>query len=300
MKFDWYQARVDDHPGIVTEALSKLGHSVQVNDRIGRMYRYTNGLEVVHRHRGVVARIAYGGVDMEHAHVWASGDDAADFAGLVRERWPERHLVTRADVSEDFIERGGFGRLRRVCRKVAKGHRLSFSMISDPLRPEAGRTQYMGAPSSEYRARLYEKGYELLGKSILPRGLHVADITSIRVPGTDRFCHPAELVRLELQARPKEREGRQAAAVASPEQLFGFTEWAHELHRDVFALELERMYMRHHRVPDDERQLRWVARQYGRLFSRMAGPERDFALVGKRIGEAMAELQKDPLHRARR
>lgn len=300
MKFDWYQARIQDHPATVAAALGKLGHVVQVNDRIARMYRYTNGLEVVHKDRGVVARMAYGGEDLEHTHAWATGDDAAEFADLVRGQWPDRHLVTRADVSEDFIERGGFGRLRRVCRRVAKGHRLSFPMISDALRPEAGRTQYMGAPSSEYRARLYEKGYELLAKSVLPRGLRVADINAIRVPGTERFCHPSELVRLELQARPKEMEGRQAAALATPEQLYGFTNWAHELHRDVFAMELERMYMRHHRMPDDERQLRWVARQYGRLFARLAGPGRDYALVGQRISDAMDTLDRDPLHHAAR
>jgi hypothetical protein len=153
----------------------------------------------------------------------------------------------------------------------------------------------MGAPTSEYRARLYEKGYEILAKATLPRGVRVGDITAIRVPGTERVCHPSELVRLELQARPKEPEGRLAAAQASPEQIYGFTSWSHDLQREVFALQLERMYMRHHRESNDQRQLRWVSRQYGRLFSRLAGPGEDYASVGLQIKEAMRALQNDPL-----
>lgn len=97
-------------------------------------------------------------------HALASSDHTDSFVDLVRTEWPERHLVTRMDAAQDFNEERCYDRLRRVSRGVAKRHRLSFPQYADPLNPKAGRTQYIGSPKSDYRVRLYEKGWEQCGK----------------------------------------------------------------------------------------------------------------------------------------
>lgn len=50
------------------------------------------------------------------------------------------------------------------CQAAQQGWR--FRKYSDALNPAAGRTQYVGSPKSDYRARLYEKGWEQVGKVI--------------------------------------------------------------------------------------------------------------------------------------
>lgn len=298
MRFDWYQATINDSPVRVIQTLAKLGHEVRANDRVGKMYRYTQGFEVHHQQRGVVARIACNGADMGSAHAWATSDDAQEFAGAVREAWPDRHLVTRADSCQDFIDGDAFKRLRRVGRKVAKHHRVSFPSISDVLNPTAGRTQYMGSPSSEYRVRIYEKGWEVIAKTIgtMPmRRLNVkaGDFETIRVPGLDRECHPSHWIRAEAQARPKEQEGRLAAAIASPEEIWGFSPWTHEMARDAMELDLERYYYRTKKTSTDEKALRWMCRQYGNMLFRQLEDLGDWQCVGLQIGDTLAKIEAE-------
>jgi hypothetical protein len=298
VRFDWYQATIQDDPRRVIGTLGKLGHEVRSNDRVGKMYRYTQGFEVHHRERGVVARIACDGADMSTAHAWATSDEAQEFADLVREEWPDRHLVTRVDSCQDFIDGKAFQRLRKVGRKVAKQHRVSFPSISDELNPTAGRTQYMGSPSSEYRVRIYEKGWEVIGKAIGAlhmRRLNVqaSDIDSIRVPGLGRECYPGDWVRAEAQARPKEEAGRRAAAVASPEEMWAFSPWTHEMARDALALDLERFYFRTRKTSTDEKALRWMCRQYGNMLVRLHGDLGDWPCVGLEIGATLAKIEAE-------
>lgn len=293
MKFDWYQATIEDNPVRVLDRISSLGHAVIPNDRVGKMYRFTQGFEVHHNQKGVVARLACNGEESV-AHAWATSDDADDFASLVRENWPNRHLVTRLDSCQDFIDKTAFQRLRKVGRRVAKDHRVSFPAIQDELNPTAGRTQYMGSPSSEYRARIYDKGWEVVGKLIgqsrLRNKITPEAFDSIRVPGLNRECHPSEWVRCELQARPKEEEGRRSAAVATPEEVWTFTSWAQQMAKDALALDLERFYVRQRRYTTDEKALRWMCRQYANMLCRLHGDLGDWACVGNQIGDTLADL----------
>src|SRR5664279_5268264 len=128
MRFDWYQTTIDDTPHHVIDQLTKLGHEVRPNDSAAKAYRYKQGWEVHHNEHGVVARIFAGG-NGDKPHALATSDATDAFVDLVRNQWPEKHLVTRYDAAQDFNEHGAYPRLRRVARKVAKEHRLGFHSI---------------------------------------------------------------------------------------------------------------------------------------------------------------------------
>lgn len=176
MRFDWYQTTVEDDPRKVVTTIAKLGDELRPADGLARKYRYGQGWAVHHNQKGVVAHVFAGG-NGDKPHAYASSEATDAFVELVRTEWPDKHLVTRMDAAQDFNEEGAYDRLRPVARKIAKRHRLNFPRYEDELHPMAGRTQYVGSPSSDYRARLYEKGWEQVAKLLalfkkqLPGGL---------------------------------------------------------------------------------------------------------------------------------
>jgi hypothetical protein len=283
MKFDWYQTTIEDNPSVVIETLAKLGHEVRPNDGIAKAYRFRQGFEVHHNQRGIVATVLMGG-NGKNPHAWASSDEAPAFADLVRTEWDGKHLVTRVDAAEDFVEPGGYDRLRKVCRKVAKGHRLKFRQQVDDLNPTAGRTQYIGSNKSDYLGRLYEKGFEVLGKIPVTAGCRL-NPEFVLNESSGQFVKLADWTRLEIQARPKREEARRLASVASPEQIWTFTDWTQELARDALALDLERFFIRTRKVSKDEEALRWMCRQYARMLLRLKDDLGDWDCVGREIGE---------------
>lgn len=292
MRFDWYQTTIHDNPHHVIETLEKLGHEVRQNDSAAKAYRYRQGWEVHHNARGVVARIFAGG-NGQHPHALASSDETDAFVDVVRNEWPDDHLVTRMDAAQDFNEAGAYPRLRRVARRVAKEHRLGFHCVEDRLDPTAGRTQYIASPKSEYRARLYEKGYEQVAKiSAMFKGSFKPDASNfefVQNTVTGEYISPADWVRLELQARPKGEEARRRAAIATPEEAWTFTDWSQHLAREAMQLDLERFYMRSRKISKDEEALRWMCKQYGALLLRLRGDVGDWACTGLEIGRIIDE-----------
>jgi hypothetical protein len=200
------------------------------------------------------------------------------------------------DAAEDFNEEGGYDRIRPVARKIAKRHRLSFPKYEDDLHPEAGRTQYLGSPASDYRARLYEKGWEQVAKllALFPGGVapHPGNVVSIRNEITGEDVRPQDWTRLELQVRPRQEEGRRKAATVTPEQAWGFTEWAHELAQEAMALDLERICIRTRKVSKDEEALRWMCQHYGAMLTRLQADLGDWACVGLEVGRMIQEQSK--------
>lgn len=289
MRFDWYQATIEDTPAHTIETLKKLGHEVRQADGPAKAYRYKQGWEIHHNQRGVVARIFAGG-NGEKPHALASSDETDVFVDLVRNEWSERHLVTRMDAAQDFNEAGAYPRLYRVARKVAKARRMRFPAIADKLNPESGRTQYIGAKGSDYLGRLYEKGWEQMAKvkGLLP-GMRLETILNT---STGEQVKPEDWVRLELQARPKGEEARRLAAVATPEQAWTFTEWTQELAREAMALDLERFYIRTRKMSKDEEAVRWMCHQYGGQLSRLQNDLGDWACVGLELGRIIKEQKK--------
>lgn len=291
MRFDWYQATVEDTVPQVIATIKKLGSEVKQNDGPARAYRYKQGWEVLHNEHGVVARVFAGG-NGDKPHVLASSDATDAFVDLVRNEWPGRHLVTRMDAAQDFVEPGAYRRLRRVSRRVAKDHRMTFQRYRDDLHPEAGETQYIGSKKSPYMGRLYEKGWEQVSKlQRLFKGFEPSMCGSILNTVTGEYVNPADWVRLELQARPKGEEARRLAALSSPEQAWTFTDWSQHLAREAMALDLERFYIRTRKVSKDEEAMRWMCQQYGAMLSRCKSDLGDWACVGLEVGRIIDEQQ---------
>lgn len=296
MRFDWYQTTIDAEPLFVVQTIAKLGHELRSADALAKRYRYNQGWAVHHNQTGVVAHVFAGG-NGNRPHAFASSDATDNFVSLVRHEWPDRHLVTRLDAAEDFNEEGSFDRIRPVARRIAKRHRLSFPKHEDDLNPSAGRTQYIGSPSSDYMARLYEKGWEQVAKLMalfktkLPEDM-AQNVKTIRNEITGEVLRPQDWTRLELQVRPRQEEGRRLAATISPEQAWGFTEWAHELAQEAMALELERICIRTRKVSKDEEALRWMCQHYGAMLNRLNSDLGDWSCVGLEIGRIIREQVK--------
>lgn len=291
MRPDWYQATIEDEPQRVFEILQKLGHEVRSADSLARKHRYNQGFAVLHNDDGVVAHVLLGG-NGGKPHAFATSDAADKFMDVLRTEWPERHLVTRVDAAEDFVEAGCYERLREACRRVAESRRMRFAQQTDELNPTAGRTQYIGSPKSDYRARLYEKGFEVIGKQVRK----LQDVSGMILdPRTGELIDPADWARLELQARPKCEEAKRAAASASMEQIWTFSEWAHELASEAMALDLERYYIRTRKQSKDEEALRWMCQQYGgplgRLLTSSGGT---WSSAGEALGRIMAKVSRQP------
>lgn len=293
MRFDWYQTSIHRQPPEVIERLLTLGHELRPADGLARRYHYQQGFQVHHHQKGVVATVLAGG-NGPWPHAWASSDATDSFVDLVRDAWPSDHLVTRMDPAEDYNDRRAFKQLRKLSRRVALEHGLKFTAIADELDSQAGRTQYIGSEKSSYRARLYEKGFEVLAQSPAifklyrtnPQGFRI-----IRNEATGEEVRPEDWIRLELQCRPDGEEARRQAAQASPLDAWGFTAWSTALARLAFANDLKRVYMRTRKRSKDDEALRWMCSQYGPLLQRVYADLGGWKEVGLTIGELVNELK---------
>ncbi|MGQ5525629.1 hypothetical protein ACUHMQ_20585, partial [Chitinimonas sp. PSY-7] len=164
MRFDWYQTTIEDDPRKVVSTLAKLGDEVKPADGDAKRWRYRQGWAVLKR--GHVVAKCFAGGNGDKPHALATSDDTDAFVDLVRSEWEGRHLVTRMDAAQDFFDEYAYDRLQRVTKRIAKKHRLRFASIEDELCSAAGRTQYIGSPTSDYRGRLYEKGFEVVAKAL--------------------------------------------------------------------------------------------------------------------------------------
>lgn len=272
MRFDWYAATIQEHPTVVVETLKREFGADEVKGGKG-LHGYTRGCEVVGS-KGTMARVLSGGINSD-PHAWASGEDTDRFVEIVRSIWPDRHTVSRMDSAEDFQGSGAWDKLNSLCLAVADDLRLKVSQAGDYHRLEDGRTLYVGSRKSAAYIRLYEKG-----KQLRSRVVHGAELI------------PEDWCRLEVQVRPQ-KAAKKTAAYVTPEQAWGFAAWTSNLAQRCMDLDVPRVNMNVWREADDSRAFWFMARQYGqmleRLRIRMGG---DWASVGMRIGEAIAELRQ--------
>lgn len=300
MRFDYYGTRVEVPPPALIEECLKLGHELRPCDGLAKAYRYRQGFQVHHHQKGVVATVLAGG-NGDHPFAWASSDSTDAFVDLVRGKWPDQHLPTRMDPAQDFNDASAFQRLRKIGRSVAKEHGLAFPSISDELNPNAGRTQYLGSPKSDYRVRLYEKGWEQVAKlgiweqvgrlGITPeKGL--PDDLRIVNEATGELVKPSDWVRMEAQCRPQGEEARRLAAIASPEQAWGFTSWTHDLAKRAMSIDLERLYIRTRKRSTDQAALEWMCGQYANMLQRLKADLGDWQSVGLTIGEIVGKQEQ--------
>lgn len=299
MKFDWYQTTIKgQNPHSVLRTLAKLGDSIVVNPSTAKMYRYVQGFDVM-KDGVVIAKAAMGQarndgeLSTTHVHAWATSDDAPAFASLVQEEFSGCHYPTRIDACEDFVDPDAYRLQTRAARRIARSHRLKFIEIKDRLNPSTGRTQYIGSPKSDYRGRIYEKGWEMLNKlkcSSL-RAVSLEELSksvyfdSLPSSGSIDASH---WVRSEIQARPQGDEAKSLAADASPEQIWGFTDWSHELAKEIFNQDMERLYVRTHKQTDDEKALAWMVKQYGPMLCRLHLKLGDWETLGARLGKMLS------------
>lgn len=284
MRFDYYTATIEAPPQTVLNTLKQLGHELQDATSLARSYRYQQGFKILHDRKGTVATVCMGGNGLRTL-AFASGENTDEFVQLVRSEWPDNHFVTRADAAQDFIEPKSYNKLHKVCKTVAKANKLQFPSFFDTLNPKAGRTQYVGSPSSNFRARLYEKGYEQLARMKwhpsniqfqTPEGLYVA---------------PDDWVRLELQVRPQGDDAKFLAAHSAPEQFWGFSHWTHELAAKAMALQLQRITLRQHKHLTNDEKLHWMCKMYGNALINLHQDVGDWAAVGLTIGEMLQEVR---------
>lgn len=271
-KFDWYQATLrNDELAIEPRRLVD-----RLADDLGGLPEVTkgrNGYEVTSviysPAGGKLASVSYGGRN-RWPNVMASGDDSPRLAEVLRDRWPDQHFVTRADVAWDVRGPRAFHDLRFQLVLAADQHGLKLREIGDPREgATAGRTVYCGSRSSVTFVRLYEKGLELRGKAAGP-----AEAEKI----------PEDLVRLEIEVKPPKLPGRAAVARMEPVDLWGCSRWTKKLAEDVLGVEdLERVALAARRKTDDERVLEHLARQYRMVMTREAERLGSWDLLGRKF-----------------
>ena len=222
MHFDWYQATIPEVPNHLVEILKReLAPLGTVETGRGR-HNYNQSILIRSQGGERVACVLAGGSN-GHPNVTSSGNVTSDFVEIVRAYWPN-HNVTRFDAAQDFVSDDSWQKLEDCCRLVTAEHQVKGRAIV-PDDASEGRTYYMGAPSSDVRARLYEKTQELR-KDLPPTRWHEV---------------PEGMTRLELQVRPKHPDARAYASTCTPEQVWGFSRWSRELAEKAFLLNVERI-----------------------------------------------------------
>lgn len=256
--FDWYAATVKESAAVVEDELARLLGAFPKRAR--GLHGYPNGTDFL-RDGNTIAKMIWGG--LQAPHVWASGADAPELAGLLRSRFPD-HYVTRVDVAYDFVDGEPWDALYTESLLTAdtlpdgepRKRPLKLATLGDWIRKDegypGGRTLYIGSMKSPVLARLYEKGKQM-------RALHPDQLEK----------YPLGWVRLELQVRPTDG-ARYEVAKLEPAAIWGTSQWARQLHARVFGSEISAVLMQADRVSDDERAYRFLLRQYGPLLRRRA------------------------------
>ena len=54
MRFDYYQATIEDDPRLVVTTLAKLGHTLEPCHNLAKAYRYKEGYRILHNDIGHV------------------------------------------------------------------------------------------------------------------------------------------------------------------------------------------------------------------------------------------------------
>ena len=294
MRFDYYSATIEDDPITVMKTLSKLGDQTLTRrcDRLAKAYRYETGWEVIHPETGTACKIF--AAQGQRPFAFASSDATDSFADAIREEWPSRHLVTRMDPCQDFYDEKARAKIRRLMWSVARERNMSYQVIRSPLDKTKGQTTYLGSPTSDYRMRLYDKGWERFSSVQARLGRANVDPEAVTFAAHDgTLIRPGDWIRAELQARPQGEEARRAAAVATPEQAWGFTDWTHELARRAFSLDLERAYIRLRKLSKDDEALRWMVRQYRGPLQRLAEQLGGWDCVGLTLSEICKGLDDE-------
>lgn len=271
MKFDWYQATVPADAEFLIYSLRQGLKPAKVTTGKGS-FNYHHKTVLLSAADEQLALILHGGQNGD-PNVQFSGQTTPESVELFRGYFPS-HRVTRFDAAEDFVEEGAFPALYELCRGVADSNRVKgLSFVPDD--PLDGHTYSMGAKSSSVHARLYEKTAEQRKKLPESRWGEVPD----------------NWTRLECIAKPKDKQVREWCAKMQPEDVWGFSTWTKELASRALAIDVQRIHTRIQRESDDDKAIRVMCQQYGKILMRMKDELGDWGCVGLTLGEVVAKLK---------
>jgi hypothetical protein len=212
------------------------------------------------------AAVQWGGKHGDLGMLEVKGDRTPEVVQDVRETF-KGHNCTRIDSCEDRDAPGVFDEMLREVMAVKKRHGLRGERRGDWDFPEDGRTQYLGAPTSAVRVRLYEKGKQ---------------------PDMRHLCR-FDLVRIEAQVRPV-NEARQAFAQVDALQVWGASPFTRELAGRVLHTEVGRIAAGTvYRESERDRALRWMCEQYGAHLISLKDDLGDWQSVGLTLNEMIGE-----------
>lgn len=214
-----------------------------------------------------VGSVSYGGRQGDRIMVEVKGEHTPGLVERIRAAGP--HRCTRVDSCLDVDRPGAWEGLLEAVLKVKEDHRLFGERRGDWEFPELGRTQYLGAPSSAIKARLYEKGKQ-------PEYRHL-----------ERF----NLCRLEIQVRPQ-KEAKEEYSTITPLDVWGASKWTRQLAGAVLEQEVDP----HppgtvRRESQRDRALRFMALQYGAHLVSLASDLGGWDVLGLTLGEMVGEEQ---------
>jgi DNA relaxase NicK len=153
--------------------------------------------------------------------------------------------------------------LVKCLRPIAKRSGLMFPCISDELNPKSGRTQYVGAPSSAYRVRVYDKGKEMMAK-----GADVDKDGYIFNSLDGKKLHVDDWVRYEMQLRPK-AQIKSSIALYSPKDFIGVSPWLREAGNKIFNLNIKKVAFKQKEKSSYDKALDFMCLQYGRHLKKL-------------------------------
>lgn len=231
MRFDWYQATIDAVPECILDAcVATLPGAKNVEELPRGGNGYTRSARVLDAAGDQLAFLLYGSKTAP-ANLRGTSSNAVPVADLARSIWPE-HRVSRLDVCEDMSAPGLFQEVETTMRSIALAAGMESGLAFVPDVAEKGRTYRLGGNTSDVVVRLYEKGFEQLGK----RQVTAADVDP-------------HLVRLEIQYRPR-RDMKRWAAYLPPDEIWGASLWSKDLAMAVMKLDVPRIHLGRRRQSD--------------------------------------------------
>lgn len=262
MRFDYYAATV---PAQISHCIKKLSESH--GDQFSEAKPVAPYKKAV-QHDFTGLRL-YSGGQNPFPHLVISGDRSPFAANFIRKTYPT-HKVSRADVCIDFIEAGGFDRVKLILNAIAADIRPKpiVPMLFGPETDHAdvGRSIYYGSPKSDVRIVIYEKGKQMRAQG------HVVS---------------ADWFRIELRVRPRKAR-KDAAAVLTEADLWGFSKWSLSASKAVLNVCPEYHPDQSLRQSTAEQAVRHMLKQYRRAMMRYSD-EIGEAQFFRQIKEALAD-----------
>lgn len=273
VRFDAYTATTQ-----AANASTLLGLLYRHGDRVQQgkgFHTFGERVAVIDEYGEQAGYVQWGGRQGDRVMIEVKGARSPKVVEQLRSE-VESHHCTRVDSCLDVDRPGAFDALLVSCLHVKREHKLYGEPRGDwDDFPELGRTQYLGAPSSTVRARLYEKGKQ----------------------PEYRFLERPDWARLEIQVRPK-KEAKEAYARLSAVEVWGASKWTRELAAAVLAEQLDAHPAGTVRkLSSRDQALAWMVKQYGPHLVSLAGDLGSWDMLGRTLGEMVREEEE---RRARR